>query len=488
MIIIESEKTYYENGQLKSEQTDNQDGTVYQEWYPDGTLRTEEHYNVKGEYHRVGKPAQLLYHPNSKLISESYFLNGELHNKSGFAKATFHPNGHLAKLMYFQNGKLHRIDGPALQEFYNAHEFGSDGLSLEQWFQDGELYNPNGPVTRKINRFGGNDYEEYLGREDGLVKTIYRYNDQVWSKQWKHGTETHIKTWDEKGYLEKEEWHKPFNLGNENEPAFIMKKPDGTIYKQYRNKDNMLHRTTGPAVEEYQGDNPTLKIWYNNGLSHRQNDPALQKWQNDIIILREWRQNGILHNKKGPALQKWDKNSSTTAFYENGNLRRLLTFSKNPNQSNYYLKSQEFFNENGELHNEFGSARSEWYPNGNLKLDEFYLNGSLHNENGAAYHRYDKNGHLIEEIHYINGEEHNKKGPSHQIWHNNTLIKQEYRTNNQLHNLHGFAIQEWDEYGRTQGSYWINGEPVSKSKIIFNQHKEKLLSLKNPSSKRVLKC
>jgi antitoxin component YwqK of YwqJK toxin-antitoxin module len=47
----------------------------------------------------------------------------------------------------------------------------------------------------------------------------------------------------------------------------------------------------------------------------------------------------------------------------------------------------------------------EYYENGQLRYEEYYLNDKRHNPNGPAYRRWYENGQLWYEGYYLNGKE-----------------------------------------------------------------------------------
>ena len=65
--------------------------------------------------------------------------------------------------------------------------------------------------------------------------------------------------------------------------------------RKYFNNAGKLHRTTGPAVENANGD----KFWYQNGILHRTTGPAIEWWNGDKF----WYQNGLPHRTDGPAIE-----------------------------------------------------------------------------------------------------------------------------------------------------------------------------------------
>jgi len=84
---------------------------------------------------------------------------------------------------------------------------------------------------------------------------------------------------------------------------------DGT--KICKNKEDLLHRTDGPAVEYVDG----TKEWYQNGQLHRTDGPAIEY----ISGTKYWYQNGRLHRTDGPAMDLAD---GTRYWYQNGMLLR----------------------------------------------------------------------------------------------------------------------------------------------------------------------
>ena len=65
--------------------------------------------------------------------------------------------------------------------------------------------------------------------------------------------------------------------------------------RKYYNKAGQLHRESGAAVENANGD----KFWYQNGILHRTTGPAIEWWNGDKF----WYQNGLPHRTDGPAIE-----------------------------------------------------------------------------------------------------------------------------------------------------------------------------------------
>jgi antitoxin component YwqK of YwqJK toxin-antitoxin module len=49
-------------------------------------------------------------------------------------------------------------------------------------------------------------------------------------------------------------------------------------------------------------------------------------------------------------------------------------------------------------------VKREYYENGNIKYEFYYLNGEPNSEYGPAYISYDENGNVRLEYYYLNGE------------------------------------------------------------------------------------
>jgi len=64
--------------------------------------------------------------------------------------------------------------------------------------------------------------------------------------------------------------------------------------KRWKNKEGLLHRLDGPAIEWSGGG----KRWYQNGLIHRLDGPA---YTNNAGY-KEWSFRGLIHREDGPAI------------------------------------------------------------------------------------------------------------------------------------------------------------------------------------------
>jgi len=111
------------------------------------------------------------------------------------------------------------------------------------------------------------------------------------------------------------------------------------IRRQWRNTDGELHRTTGPAMEEWAvlpGGAHLLsyQIWYVNGKRHREDRPAWRIWHiaddgTRVLKCEEWWQHGLWHRMNGPTCRYWTMEPDDTRilqcvwWYVNGRLHRV---------------------------------------------------------------------------------------------------------------------------------------------------------------------
>lgn len=66
-------------------------------------------------------------------------------------------------------------------------------------------------------------------------------------------------------------------------------------YKENRNKEGLLHRLDGPAIELADSS----KQWWFNGKRHRIDGPAIERANGNKL----WYLNGKLHREDGPAIE-----------------------------------------------------------------------------------------------------------------------------------------------------------------------------------------
>jgi len=94
------------------------------------------------------------------------------------------------------------------------------------------------------------------------------------------------------------------------------------IHRTWRNTRGELHRTTGPAVEEWTvlpGGAHVLsyQVWHVNGKLHREGRPAVRWWDvaNDgtrVLARQAWRRHEQWHRVGGPSYRNWTVGSDGT--------------------------------------------------------------------------------------------------------------------------------------------------------------------------------
>jgi antitoxin component YwqK of YwqJK toxin-antitoxin module len=115
----------------------------------------------------------------------------------------------------------------------------------------------------------------------------------------------------------------------------------------------------------------------------------------------------------------------------------------------------------------------EYYKNGQLAYEEYYLNDKRHNPNGPACRRWYDNGQLVYEVYYLNGKLHNPNGPACRRWYENgQLDREEYCLNNKRHNPNGPAYRRWYENGQLAcEEYCLNDEELTKEQFEAKMNK-----------------
>jgi len=111
------------------------------------------------------------------------------------------------------------------------------------------------------------------------------------------------------------------------------------IRREWRNTRGELHRTTGPAVENWTvlpGGAHVLsyQVWYLNGRRHWESRPAWRSWHvkgngTRVLVTEEWYRHGVWHRVGGPAYRSWhvEPDGTRTLTWEewcvNGKLQRV---------------------------------------------------------------------------------------------------------------------------------------------------------------------
>jgi len=67
-------------------------------------------------------------------------------------------------------------------------------------------------------------------------------------------------------------------------------------------------------------------------------------------------------------------------------------------------------------HREDGAAFIQFFHDGKIRHEGYWINGKLHREGGPAWINYDEEGNIIEERWYVNHKVHREDGPAYIIY------------------------------------------------------------------------
>jgi len=111
------------------------------------------------------------------------------------------------------------------------------------------------------------------------------------------------------------------------------------IRREWRNTEGELHRTAGPAMEEWtvlpDGAHVlSYQAWFLNGVEHREGRPACRQWRvavdgTRVLLWEEWCRHGMQHRSTGPSYREWTVGPDGTRTLEledwwvNGKLHRV---------------------------------------------------------------------------------------------------------------------------------------------------------------------
>ena len=131
---------------------------------------------------------------------------------------------------------------------------------------------------------------------------------------------------------------------------------------------------------------------------------------------------------------------------------------------------------NGVFHREDGPAVIGYYENGNIEYEKYYINDELHREDGPALIIYYQNGELSSISFYINGEEHKEDGPSGISYCKNNSIIYSYCVHNWCYN------KEHMQYiSQLNDSMILQENDINKLKIMkivcIEQNNDELLAM-----------
>ena len=105
--------------------------------------------------------------------------------------------------------------------------------------------------------------------------------------------------------------------------------------------------------------------------------------------------------------------------------------------------------------------KRDYYDNGNICSEEYYLDGKPHREDGPAKIAYNQNGNIKIKEYYINGKRHREDGPALIAYGN--INCEVYYINDELHRENGPAWIEYDANGNISTRvYYLNGKDFGK--------------------------
>ena len=115
----------------------------------------------------------------------------------------------------------------------------------------------------------------------------------------------------------------------------------------------------------------------------------------------------------------------------------------------------------------------EYYQNGNISSEHYFLDGKRHRVDGPAYIYYSQDGKIQYEEYYLNDKHHREDGPAFISYYEDGKIEHEsYYLNGQYHNPYGPAYIYYSQDGKIDyESYYLNGECLSKEN--FNNRNNK---------------
>ena len=124
---------------------------------------------------------------------------------------------------------------------------------------------------------------------------------------------------------------------------------------------------------------------------------------------------------------------------------------------------REFFDGDGELHNDYGLALII-QVDGCCRRREYFLHGKLHRKSDhPASIVYREDGSVFREHYSVDGQNHRVGGPTYVEYNENGSLKEEsYRRNNARHREDGPALILYDDDGVVLvRKYYLNGKQVT---------------------------
>jgi antitoxin component YwqK of YwqJK toxin-antitoxin module len=106
----------------------------------------------------------------------------------------------------------------------------------------------------------------------------------------------------------------------------------------------------------------------------------------------------------------------------------------------------------------------EYYDNGQIYSEGYYLDGILHNTNGPALKYWYDHGQIGSEKYYINGKYHNPNGPALKYWN-----EEDGKIRSECYFLNGIELTKEEFDNRTN--------PCNGKEVIIEGKKYKLIAV-----------
>ena len=125
----------------------------------------------------------------------------------------------------------------------------------------------------------------------------------------------------------------------------------------------------------------------------------------------------------------------------------------------------------GKLHREDGPAFTDYFGNGKICNNFYYIHGKLHREDGPAkiQYQYHTNGKIQRESYFINGKQHREDGKPSQIVYSEDgcIVNEKYYINGKLHRTDGPAEIEYNKDGQIVNETYYEDDKKIKETNYF---------------------
>lgn len=398
------ETLFYNSGKVKetNQYKDGMlEGTTFG-YYPDGTRYYEVNYS---EDEKNGSAKN--YYLNGKLSSQGWYINGKLNGDW----TEYNEQGDIVSITTYLNDEIY---GTKLN-FYPNGKPDDDETYRSGWLSSLQLYDTSGNKLHNIQLKNGSGlYKGYHfnnkvrfegnyvnGDPHGLFKLYYFDGSLSSSKNF------------EKGFLDGDyiEYHhngKVYLQGSyeigKRKGIWKYFSEDGKKTREENYVDGELH---GKSIYYYPNGKIDREFTYKNDIRHgtyNRFSPDGQlvltiQYEDDVPVAYSY------HDKNKQLIPFISLNGGigkVKSFYSNGNVSSEMEFSDGkltgPYKINYPDGKTYYYEEKLEFGLTIGKL-TEYYPNGQLKLEYPYYFNTQH----GPFKEYFENGKLKEEGHYYNG-------------------------------------------------------------------------------------